>query len=339
MNIPLIWSHVFVFRTQKTTAKKFTNTLKSIYDTAKCTELSADTTTLPELIVKDFDEEQIWQQLELQNDYTFSNLVTDVAKLLTQKKKCSFHSDVHRDKDGGRRQKVADKKTKAKKVKEKSVLNDLNETSDVESDENEQNEEKEASEASDEEISKIKSRLGNEEDDKFFDFTGDSDEDLNFDFGPLGQGGIGDDDYEEDGGDDDDDDKYDGDDGGGGSNDHRGSNDMGDIKVKPKGRNKSVRFKDDLERTKDTKGKQKDANKKGSIVDDAFFKLADLEVFLEQEDKKEEKRQKREKTGIEDESDSDDDASDEDIDMFAELDSGDEVNFQYLQIDLLIRLG
>lgn len=47
-----------------------TNLLKQLYDTTKSVETKTDNTnddTLPELIVKDFDEEQIWQELELQN--------------------------------------------------------------------------------------------------------------------------------------------------------------------------------------------------------------------------------------------------------------------------------
>lgn len=44
--------------------------LKQLYDTTKIIEKKIDdpdNDALPELIVKDFDEEQIWQELELQN--------------------------------------------------------------------------------------------------------------------------------------------------------------------------------------------------------------------------------------------------------------------------------
>lgn len=41
--------------------------LKKLYDTTKSIENKTDDDTLPELIIKDFDEEQIWQELELQN--------------------------------------------------------------------------------------------------------------------------------------------------------------------------------------------------------------------------------------------------------------------------------
>jgi len=51
-------------------AEETTNLLKQLYDTTKSVETktyNTDDDTLPELIVKDFDEEQIWQELELQN--------------------------------------------------------------------------------------------------------------------------------------------------------------------------------------------------------------------------------------------------------------------------------
>ena len=324
---------LFRLRFKKTTSNKFTKTLKSVYDTAKSTESSSGTTTLPELIVKDFDEEQIWQQLELQNDYKFSNFVTDIAKLLTQKTKCSFHSYTTADKEESRRQKLSGKKSHPSRVKEKdSGLNEVNddeigyeEQDDLKDnqEENLEDSDEDILNGSDEEISNIKSNL-DEKDDKFFDFTGDSDEDLNFDFGPLGQAGNEEEDIDDDS-----------DDGGGGEGDENEENrDTVDSDVKQNKRKKSVRFKDDIE-SKTTERKPpkfKGLNKraKGSIVDDDFFKLADLEVFLDQEDKKEEKRQKREKSGKDEESDSDDDGEEEEeIDMFEELDSNDEVYHRF----------
>ena len=320
---------LFRLRFKKTTSNKFTKTLKSVYDTAKSTESSSGTTTLPELIVKDFDEEQIWQQLELQNDYKFSNFVTDIAKLLTHKTKCSFHSDTTADKEESRRQKLSGKKSHPSRVKEKdSGLNEVNddeidyeEPDDIQDnyEENLEGSDEDILNGSDEEIWNIKSNL-DEKDDKFFDFTGDSDEDLNFDFGPLGQAGNEEEDRDDDT-----------DDGGGGEGDENEENrDTVDSDVKQNKRKKSVRFKDDIESTskerKPPKFKGLNKKAKGSIVDDDFFKLADLEVFLDQEDKKEEKRQKREKSGKDEESDSDDaDDEEEEIDMFEELDSEDEV--------------
>uniref|UniRef100_A0A2H8TU56 U3 small nucleolar ribonucleoprotein protein MPP10 n=1 Tax=Melanaphis sacchari TaxID=742174 RepID=A0A2H8TU56_9HEMI len=55
---------------QTNVAEETTNLLKQLYDTTKSIETitnNSNDDTLPELIVKDFDEEQIWQELELQN--------------------------------------------------------------------------------------------------------------------------------------------------------------------------------------------------------------------------------------------------------------------------------
>lgn len=313
---------------QKNAAKKFTKTLKNIYDSTKNTEASSVTSadTLPELIVKDFDDEQIWQQLELQNDLSISNLVTGVAKLLADKKICSFHQKAKRIKEDVKIDKAGDNKVKigkrtGKRIEEVIDNDDLNGTDSSSEVENAEG----VSDSADEEISKLRSHIDNDvdDDDKFFDFTGDSDDDLNFDFGPLGQGGV------------DDDDDY------GDSKDEpdlysRGSeiDDLNSTRLLKS--NKSVRFKDvdtdnsalgisgsktgdDTQRTKSKKkNKVKEQSKKGSIVDDAFFKLADLEAFLDQEDKKEERRQRKNKSGRDEESESDD-SEDEDIDVLTEI--------------------
>lgn len=65
--------------------------LKGLYDFTKCVEdglPSGD--ALPELIVQGFDEEQIWQELELQNEARRNGLVADVVSLVTNKDRLKF---------------------------------------------------------------------------------------------------------------------------------------------------------------------------------------------------------------------------------------------------------
>ncbi|CAI6346729.1 unnamed protein product [Macrosiphum euphorbiae] len=66
---------------QTNVAEETTNLLKQLYDTTKSVETKTDNTNddaLPELIVKDFDEEQIWQELELQNSARLKLLATTI---------------------------------------------------------------------------------------------------------------------------------------------------------------------------------------------------------------------------------------------------------------------
>ncbi|KAL4123427.1 hypothetical protein QTP88_015605 [Uroleucon formosanum] len=66
---------------QTNVAEETTNLLKQLYDTTKSIETKNDDINddaLPELIVKDFDEEQIWQELELQNSARLKLLETTI---------------------------------------------------------------------------------------------------------------------------------------------------------------------------------------------------------------------------------------------------------------------
>jgi U3 small nucleolar RNA-associated protein MPP10 len=65
--------------------------LKRLYDFTKCVEdglPSGD--ALPELIVQGFDDEQIWQELELQNEARSDGLVASVASLVAHKDRLKF---------------------------------------------------------------------------------------------------------------------------------------------------------------------------------------------------------------------------------------------------------
>ncbi|XP_060828509.1 U3 small nucleolar ribonucleoprotein protein MPP10 [Bombus pascuorum] len=63
----------------------FKNSIKRLYDFTK-QQSQTNTNALPELVTEGFDEEQIWQQLELQNEGELDHLVGDVSKLLAKTK-------------------------------------------------------------------------------------------------------------------------------------------------------------------------------------------------------------------------------------------------------------
>lgn len=73
-------SKVFYSSVQTNITEETTNLLKQLYDTTKSVEKKTDDDALPELIVKDFDEEQIWQELELQNSARFKLLANTIQK-------------------------------------------------------------------------------------------------------------------------------------------------------------------------------------------------------------------------------------------------------------------
>lgn len=69
------------------------NLVKSLYDFTKSQENSGKKekkSTLPGLIINDFDEEQIWQQIELQNSECWDQLVWDVANCMSSKDALQF---------------------------------------------------------------------------------------------------------------------------------------------------------------------------------------------------------------------------------------------------------
>ncbi|VEN51936.1 unnamed protein product [Callosobruchus maculatus] len=65
--------------------------LKETYDFLKLQKIKVThSNALPELLVKDFDLEQIWQQIELQNDTALTHALRPVSKLLTNKESLVF---------------------------------------------------------------------------------------------------------------------------------------------------------------------------------------------------------------------------------------------------------
>ncbi|XP_029173380.1 U3 small nucleolar ribonucleoprotein protein MPP10-like [Nylanderia fulva] len=63
-----------------------TDLTKRVYDFTK-EQSSRNTNALPELVTEGFDEEQIWQQLELQNQDEIKHFSNEISKILVSKKK------------------------------------------------------------------------------------------------------------------------------------------------------------------------------------------------------------------------------------------------------------
>ena len=330
---------LFNCRVQADNADKLAKTLKDLYDRKKKSDSSGkSSTSLSELIVDGFDEEQVWQQLELENESLVSDLVTNVAKILADKSGYTLQTQENfnpalKEKSAAQDwNETSRKKRKSKKSAKDKQTNKL-QVSDVNKDYGYEIDSDFGLGDSDEDLQNIKSRLGQEQedgsidpDDKFFDFTGDSDDDLNFDFGPLSKKGQIDESILEG---------------------EEEKTDKESKKSKKKGK-KSVTFKDELDENKQrhgdmgdkskttgkgasktVKGLVKSLKKKGSIVDDKFFKLDEMEAFLDQEDKKEERKnrqEKQDKMNDDEKDDNEQESDNEEIDMFGDISSEDEVN-------------
>ncbi|XP_016905757.2 U3 small nucleolar ribonucleoprotein protein MPP10 [Apis cerana] len=74
---------------QNEVAVNFKNSLKCLYDFTKL-ETQRNTIALPELITEGFDEEQIWQQIELQNEGELDYLIDGISKSLAENKKLTI---------------------------------------------------------------------------------------------------------------------------------------------------------------------------------------------------------------------------------------------------------
>ncbi|KPI95233.1 U3 small nucleolar ribonucleoprotein MPP10 [Papilio xuthus] len=68
------------------------NLIKTLYDFTKSEEegIKQNNKALPHLLVDDFDEEQIWQQVELQNSQCWDQLVWEVANCVSNKTDLTF---------------------------------------------------------------------------------------------------------------------------------------------------------------------------------------------------------------------------------------------------------
>jgi U3 small nucleolar RNA-associated protein MPP10 len=253
----------FFFSCNTKTHDRFKTSTKLIYDFCKnCENKRQQDEALPELIVKHFDDEQIWQELELQNNSVVDKLLGNVVGLVTKINSVNFLAE------GIEKQ----SKSRNKKTQKKDLINDPN-----------NEEEEEESDETDQEIDKIKLRLEDSDDDigdmKNDDDDDDDDDDMDFDFDSINP--I----------------QY--------KNNDTSDDDDGKENV------------DEIDSDAGKKKKNKKKRVKGSIVDDKFFKLAEMEAFLEQEDAKEMKKQRQEEKG-------DDESDEEDIDLFTNFSPEDE---------------
>nr|CAD7454999.1 unnamed protein product [Timema tahoe] len=116
---------------QDKVAADVTNFIKRLYDHTKSEEETLSREALPELIVKDFDEEQIWQELELQNEEKSTKFIRDVAHMVALKNKLVFPIEELVEREGsedehGREESESDQSEKLetrKQIPDKDTLN------------------------------------------------------------------------------------------------------------------------------------------------------------------------------------------------------------------------
>ncbi|KAJ8304835.1 hypothetical protein KUTeg_018418 [Tegillarca granosa] len=314
----------YFLSTQESHSEKFKSATKNIYDLSKSYELKKDTlNTLPQLILDNFDEEQVWQELELQNHYVVNKLLSQVARVVTKKEYILFFKskEINNQLSKDAREKPKHlSKTDNDFVAEKGtaqLFKDFNDEYTTDSDDYDYskeliNEIDSDSDNTDDELENIKSRLKTKND------QDDDSNDLDFDFDGIGIE-FGDGSEEEEN-----------------VEDINASDHHSKLKkYKTKNSTEDIglenmemkRFKDSLKKNRNTKKIEKDE----IVVDDKFFKLAQLESFLDQEDAREEKRRKKEQkiqkgSNIEEESSDRDDNDDDDVDMFGDLPSDDNEN-------------
>ncbi|KAK3588802.1 hypothetical protein CHS0354_012015 [Potamilus streckersoni] len=317
-----VWSQNLdaFLRVQDELPSQISKRLKNIYDLTKSIEkTSSGSITLPELFVDNFDDEQVWQQLELQNSSSFSDLLSRVAKLLAGQTSLTFSLETLSKESCKESNKSKEKEKKAKKGGGYDSDSDIDSDdandddddlggNDVEEEEGDVDEEKtsdsegDLSDESDENLLNIKSKL-NDTDDKFDKFGSDSDEDLDFDFAAIGEGS---------------------------EDELEGSED--ELEASDNDENRQSDEDENLSGKRELQMTSKSADKtKRSIVDDQFFKLADLENFLDKEDAKWDKRERREKMGLDQEESESEDS--EDIDMFQDIPSDDEKDGRNLRYE------
>lgn len=79
------------YSVQEDNALKFKTELKKLYDHTKSSDKSNhNSQALQRMIIDKFDEEQIWQQLELQNNSTWNGFLANISRLCFNKQHLLF---------------------------------------------------------------------------------------------------------------------------------------------------------------------------------------------------------------------------------------------------------
>lgn len=126
-----------IFSVQNKIAENIKVYLKELYDFTKHSEDQKYKNTLPELIVEKFDEEQIWQEIELQNASISNDTVQTFSQLSVKRDKLKFPVKLKCNKEND---------TKALSQPEKPVLDeteDLGSGDELVEDDDEENDEEE----------------------------------------------------------------------------------------------------------------------------------------------------------------------------------------------------
>ncbi len=258
------------FRTQSGVAERLRKATKLLYDFTKTTEGEGNgfSNTLPELVISDFDDEQVWQEIELQNEPCIDSFVPKLASLVGHSDHLSFktHDEGEKyDENHTERTGEGESEDEEGDRSDQSVSEDDDSGLDQDSDEGDLSEEEIQMKRLLDQIDQPDREHGAKSDE---DSSDSEESNLDFDFGSSSLTG------------------------------------------------KSEKTTADRSKHKSDNRNSNNKNKRKTVVDDRFFRLADMEEFLEQEDAKEERKIARER-GLK--PDEEEESSDEDIDVFAEI--------------------
>jgi len=119
----LLKIYLFIlFRAQPKLAESVRTLAKDLYDLTKSCETTKDTgEALPELIIDHFDDEQVWQQLELQNSDSYDSLIQKVSHIMA-KKKAARTLKINEPVEESAEEEIEEEEKPKKKFKKKTEL-------------------------------------------------------------------------------------------------------------------------------------------------------------------------------------------------------------------------